>query len=115
MFEILFGGGSAAETGDGLDPLALFIGRGRPGPGPADADAAGPHDGQSAAGGPAPVGHAHLSTPCRYIRHLKDPMREVDDAFREWTAAGGASYAAIARSLMSWEDAGHATPRPVHP
>ncbi|MDO0923944.1 site-specific integrase [Streptomyces sp. TG1A-8] len=61
------------------------------------------------------LGHAHPSTTYRYIRYLKDPMREVDDAFREWTAAGGASYIAIARSLMDLEDAGHAPTRPLHP
>ncbi|MFJ4689533.1 hypothetical protein [Streptomyces sp. NPDC088789] len=42
-------------------------------------------------------------------------MREVDDAFREWTAAGGASYITIARSLMDLEDADHAPTRPLHP
>ncbi|MFJ9155067.1 tyrosine-type recombinase/integrase [Streptomyces sp. NPDC102270] len=61
------------------------------------------------------LGHAHTSTTYRYIRYLKDPMREVGDAFRAWTAAGGASYVTIARSLMELEDAGHAPPRPLHP
>ncbi|WP_299540734.1 site-specific integrase [uncultured Streptomyces sp.] len=61
------------------------------------------------------LGHAHPSTTYRYIRYLKNPMREVDEAFRQWTAAGGASYAAVARGLMRLEDAGHATPRSVHP
>lgn len=61
------------------------------------------------------LGHAHPSTTYRYIRYLKDPMREVDDAFREWTAADGASYTAIAHSLMNLEDAGHAPPRSLHP
>ncbi|MFI5820377.1 hypothetical protein ACIA8I_14830 [Streptomyces rishiriensis] len=61
------------------------------------------------------LGHAHPSTTYRYIRYLKDPMREVDDAFREWTPADGASYITIARSLMDLEDAGHAPSRPLHP
>ncbi|MDO0923937.1 hypothetical protein QQY24_00120 [Streptomyces sp. TG1A-8] len=61
------------------------------------------------------LGHAHPSTTYRYIRYLKDPMREVDDAFQHVTAAGGASYIAIARSLMDLEDAGHAPTRPLHP
>jgi site-specific recombinase XerD len=50
------------------------------------------------------LGHAQPSTTYRYIRYLKDPMREVDDAFREWTAAGGASYVTIARHLMNLEE-----------
>ncbi|AEY94163.1 putative terminal protein (plasmid) [Streptomyces hygroscopicus subsp. jinggangensis 5008] len=49
------------------------------------------------------------------LRYLKDPKREVDDAFREWTAAGGVSYITITRSLMDLEDAGHARSRPLHP
>ncbi|MET8621038.1 tyrosine-type recombinase/integrase [Streptomyces albidoflavus] len=50
------------------------------------------------------LGHAHPSTTYRYVRYLKDPMREVDDAFREWSAAGGASYLTIARRLMNLEE-----------
>ncbi|CAL9278943.1 hypothetical protein [Streptomyces sp. SudanB182_2057] len=50
------------------------------------------------------LGHAHPSTTYRYVRYLKDPMREVDDAFREWTAAGGASYATIARHGLGLEE-----------
>lgn len=46
------------------------------------------------------LGHASPATTYRYIRYLKDPMGEVDEAFRCWTAAGGASYADIARHLM---------------
>ncbi|MET7928313.1 site-specific integrase [Streptomyces sp. NPDC005349] len=61
------------------------------------------------------LGHAHPSTTYRYIRYLKDPMREVDAAFRQWTAAGGASYVTIARSLMNPEEAGHAPTRSLHP
>lgn len=49
------------------------------------------------------LGHAQPSTTYKYIRYLKDPMREVDAAFRQWTAAGGASYVTIARSLMGLE------------
>ncbi|MFF3468013.1 site-specific integrase [Streptomyces sp. NPDC002619] len=52
------------------------------------------------------LGHAHPSTTYRYIRYLKDPMREVDDAFRNWDAAGGASYIAIARHLLNLEEPG---------
>ncbi|MER5358844.1 site-specific integrase [Streptomyces sp. NPDC002785] len=55
------------------------------------------------------LGHARPSTTYRYIRYLKDPMREVDDAFREWTAAGGASYVTIARHLLDLEEHGHAS------
>ncbi|WP_141709116.1 tyrosine-type recombinase/integrase [Streptomyces sp. BpilaLS-43] len=49
------------------------------------------------------LGHERPSTTYKYIRYLKDPMQEVDAAFREWTAAGGASYAAIAQKLMGLE------------
>lgn len=52
------------------------------------------------------LGHAHPSTTYRYIRYLKDPMREVDAAFRRWSAAGGASYVTVARRLMNPEGAG---------
>ncbi|SIM72986.1 tyrosine-type recombinase/integrase [Micromonospora cremea] len=47
------------------------------------------------------LGHASPATTYRYLRYLKDPMRDVDEAFRTWTAAGGASYADIARTTMS--------------
>ncbi|MFZ3500348.1 tyrosine-type recombinase/integrase [Streptomyces sp. 5.8] len=57
------------------------------------------------------LGHAQPSTTYRYIRYLKDPMREVDDAFREWTASGGASYVTVARHLLSLEEHVHATQR----
>ncbi|MFI5895670.1 tyrosine-type recombinase/integrase [Actinoplanes sp. NPDC051513] len=50
------------------------------------------------------LGHASPATTYRYIRYLKDPMREVDEAFRCWTAAGGATYADIARQLMVFGD-----------
>lgn len=50
------------------------------------------------------LGHATPATTYRYVRYLKDPMREVDAAFRDWTAAGGASYADIARQLMNLGD-----------
>ncbi|MCX4410160.1 hypothetical protein OG840_53875 [Streptomyces sp. NBC_01764] len=52
------------------------------------------------------LGHAHPSTTYRYIQYLKDPMREVDAAFRRWSAAGGASYVTVARRLMNLEGAG---------
>ncbi|KUN57219.1 hypothetical protein AQJ46_48495 [Streptomyces canus] len=57
------------------------------------------------------LGHLRPSTTYRYVRYLKDPMREVDDAFREWTAAGGASYITIARHMMSLEEHAHAAQR----
>jgi integrase len=47
------------------------------------------------------LGHASPASTYRYVKYLKDPMREVDEAFRGWTAAGGASYAEIARTLLS--------------
>ncbi|MEU8794585.1 site-specific integrase [Streptomyces sp. NPDC048643] len=51
------------------------------------------------------LGHAHPSTTYRYIQYLKDPMRDVEAAFRSWSAAGGASYATVARQLMLRESA----------
>ncbi|MFJ8624892.1 hypothetical protein ACIRD3_18885 [Kitasatospora sp. NPDC093550] len=54
------------------------------------------------------LGHATPATTYRYVRYLKDPMREVDDAFREWTAAGGASYITIARHVLGLEEYAHA-------
>ncbi|MFJ5850446.1 MULTISPECIES: site-specific integrase [unclassified Streptomyces] len=57
------------------------------------------------------LGHVLPSTTYRYIRYLKDPMREVDDAFREWTVADGASYVTIARHLLNLEENAHAAPR----
>ncbi len=50
------------------------------------------------------LGHARPSSTYKYLRYLKNPMQEVDAAFREWTAVGGASYAAIAQKLMGLED-----------
>lgn len=49
------------------------------------------------------LGHQQPSTTYKYVRFLKDPMQEVDEAFREWTAAGGASYVTIAQRLMNLE------------
>lgn len=46
------------------------------------------------------LGHAQPSTTYRYIRYLKDPMREVDAAFQKWSAAGGASYVTIALQAL---------------
>lgn len=54
------------------------------------------------------LGHASPATTYRYIRYLKDPMRDVQEAFRSWTGAGGATYAEIARQLRTTRD-GHAT------
>lgn len=50
------------------------------------------------------LGHASPSTTYRYVRYLKEPMREVDAAFRDWTDAGGASYVDVARRLMNLEE-----------
>lgn len=55
------------------------------------------------------LGHAQPSTTYRYIRYLKDPMREVDEAFRHWSAAGGASYVLIAHRLMGLPGGAHAS------
>ncbi|MGW2800786.1 tyrosine-type recombinase/integrase [Streptomyces sp. NPDC001269] len=57
------------------------------------------------------LGHLRPSTTYRYVRYLKDPMREVDNAFREWTVAGGASYVTIARHMMNLEEHVHAAQR----
>ncbi|GAQ54902.1 tyrosine-type recombinase/integrase [Streptomyces acidiscabies] len=47
------------------------------------------------------LGHASPATTYRYIRYLKDPMRDVADAFRGWSAQDGASYAEIALQVMA--------------
>ncbi|MFD7623939.1 tyrosine-type recombinase/integrase [Streptomyces sp. NPDC059802] len=60
------------------------------------------------------LGHAQPSTTYRYVRYLKNPMREVDAAFRQWTAAGGASYITIARRLMNLEEPADATQGCLH-
>ncbi|MEW2522808.1 hypothetical protein [Actinacidiphila alni] len=53
----------------------------------------------------ARLGHQAPSSTYKYLRYLKDPMGEVDRAFRRWTAAGGASYVTIAESLLNLGDA----------
>lgn len=59
----------------------------------------------------ARLGHASPATTYRYIRYLKDPMRDVTEAFREWTAAGGASYASIAASMLELPEVADASAR----
>jgi integrase len=51
------------------------------------------------------LGHASPATTYRYVRYLKDPMRDVDEAFRRWTVAGGATYADIAQHALTWRSA----------
>jgi len=41
------------------------------------------------------LGHASPASTYRYVAYLKDPMRDVEDAFREWAAAGEVSYPEI--------------------
>lgn len=55
------------------------------------------------------LGHASPASTYRYVKYLKDPMREVEEAFQGWTAAGGASYAEIARTMMGLDGGGDAT------
>ncbi len=54
------------------------------------------------------LGHASPATTYRYIRYLKDPMREVAEAFRGWAAEDGSTYAEIATQLMGIEEPGRA-------
>jgi integrase len=51
------------------------------------------------------LGHASPSTTYRYIRYLRNPVRDVEQAFREWTASAGASYAEIGRKHFGLEAA----------
>jgi integrase len=55
------------------------------------------------------LGHASPASTYRYVKYLKDPMREVDEAFQGWTAASGASYAEIARTMLRLDGDGDAT------
>ncbi|NRQ39373.1 hypothetical protein HII36_47255 [Nonomuraea sp. NN258] len=48
------------------------------------------------------LGHLRTSSTYEYLRYSEDPMNYVDDAFREWSAHDGATYAEIAlRALES--------------
>ncbi|WP_460348663.1 hypothetical protein [Actinoallomurus acanthiterrae] len=42
------------------------------------------------------LGHLRTSSTYEYLRYSEDPMNYVDDAFREWSAHDGATYAEIA-------------------
>ena len=59
------------------------------------------------------LGHASPATTYIYLRYLKDPMREVDEAFAEWTAHDETTYAEIGRQLLTSdeEDSGDAPQR----
>ncbi|MFI7681006.1 tyrosine-type recombinase/integrase [Actinophytocola sp. NPDC049390] len=47
------------------------------------------------------LGHASPATTYIYLRYLKDPMREVDEAFAEWSAHEEATYAEIGQHLLT--------------
>ncbi|MFD7982151.1 tyrosine-type recombinase/integrase [Kitasatospora indigofera] len=49
----------------------------------------------------AALGHRSPATTYRYLAYLRDPMAEVAEAFRDWSAADGASYAQIAERMMA--------------
>jgi hypothetical protein len=60
------------------------------------------------------LGHASPATTYIYLRYLKDPMREVDEAFAEWSAHDETTYAEIGRKLLTGDDemgSGDATQR----
>lgn len=46
------------------------------------------------------LGHASPATTYHYVRYLKDPMSEVAEAFRDWSAEDGPTYAEIGAKLM---------------
>lgn len=46
------------------------------------------------------LGHASPATTYIYLRYLKDPMREVDEAFAEWSAHEETTYAEIGQHLL---------------
>jgi integrase len=52
------------------------------------------------------LGHASPATTYIYLRYLKDPMREVDEAFAEWSAHDAATYAEIGRQLLTSDEEG---------
>jgi integrase len=47
------------------------------------------------------LGHASPASTYIYLRYLRDPMREVDAAFRAWTDHDKASYAEIGHHLLA--------------
>lgn len=47
------------------------------------------------------LGHASPASTYIYLRYLKDPMREVDEAFRAWTGHDETSYAEIGHHLFA--------------
>ncbi|WP_410598071.1 tyrosine-type recombinase/integrase [Amycolatopsis sp. lyj-23] len=60
------------------------------------------------------LGHASPATTYIYLRYLKDPMREVDEAFAAWAAQDELTYAEIGRELLTRgteEGSGDATQR----
>lgn len=50
------------------------------------------------------LGHASPATTYIYLRYLKDPMREVDEAFAEWSAHEEVTYAEIGRQLLTSDE-----------
>ena len=54
------------------------------------------------------LGHESPATTYRYIRYLRNPVRDVEEAFKQWTASAGASYAEIGRKHLGLEAAGAA-------
>ncbi|MFJ6623090.1 hypothetical protein ACIQOW_36645 [Kitasatospora sp. NPDC091335] len=58
------------------------------------------------------LGHKHLSSTYHYVRYMDDPMKYVDDAFRQWTQHDGATYTEIAAKAMTLGlEASHAPAR----
>lgn len=47
------------------------------------------------------LGHKRLSSTYHYVRYMDDPMKYVDDAFRQWTQHDGATFADIAAKAMA--------------
>jgi len=46
------------------------------------------------------LGHLRPSSTYEYLRYSDDPMNYIDDAFREWSAHDGATYAEIALAAL---------------
>lgn len=50
------------------------------------------------------LGHSSPATTYFYLRYLKDPMSDVDEAFAAWAAHDGPTYAEIGRQLLGGAD-----------
>lgn len=57
------------------------------------------------------LGHSSPVTTYRYVKYLRNPMKAVSEAFQEWSAVDGASYAEIAAQMQARQVSEHAAAR----